>query len=254
MKLKGMTATSRSSTVEVSNDIFGQQENPALLAQAVRVYLSNLRQGTSKVKTRSAVKRSKSKWYRQKGTGNARHGSRNAPIFVGGGVAHGPTGKENWNRSLSKNMKSKALKVALSMQADNIVVTDNFNSLKGKTAEAAALFNKMFDDMTKTLVVLGEDAGLIRRSLQNIPQVMTVNAQELNTLQIVTAERIIFSKNALDLLETRLSAKKAAKPVAKPATKEAKKTVTKKKATPKKKPVAKKKAAPKKKATKKATK
>ena len=145
MKLKVITPTSKSSSIEVSDSVFAQKSNPALVAQAVRVYLSNLRQGSAKVKTRSAVKRTKSKWYKQKGTGNARHGSKNAPIFVGGGVAHGPTGNENWKKDLSRKMKSKALRVALSMQVENIVVTDNLNSIGGKTTEAVKFLNKMVD-------------------------------------------------------------------------------------------------------------
>src|SRR5690554_4960009 len=105
MKLTVITATSKASSIEVSDAVFGQKANPTLLAQAVRVYLSNLRQGTSKVKTRSEVSRTRAKWYRQKGTGNARHGARSAPIFVGGGVAHGPNGQQNWTKSLSRKMK-----------------------------------------------------------------------------------------------------------------------------------------------------
>ena len=232
MKLKGMTATSRSSTVEASDAVFGQPANPVLLAQAVRVYLSNLRQGTSKVKSRSYVKRTKSKWYRQKGTGRARHGSRNAPLFVGGGVAHGPTGQENWDKKLSKQMKIQALRVALSMQADKIVVTDNLNSLKGKTAEAAKLFNKMFDEMKKTLVVLGEDTAMIRRSVHNLPQVMTIGVDELNALHVAAAETIVLSKHSLERLEKRLATRqKAASSAQKtPATKAAVKKTTKTKA------------------------
>lgn len=204
-----MTATSKSSTVEANDKVFGQKANPTLLAQAVRVYLSNLRQGSSKVKTRSAVKRTKSKWYRQKGTGNARHGSRNAPIFVGGGVAHGPTGQENWTKSLNRNMKQQALRVALSMQTENIVVTDNLSSLKGKTAEAAALFEKMFGELNKILVVLDEDGALVRRSVNNMPEILTVSAAELNALQVASADTIVLSKKSLSMLEARLSGEKA---------------------------------------------
>jgi len=204
MKLKVITATSKSSTIEVSDSIFSQKENPVLVAQAVRVYLSNLRQGSSKVKSRGFVKRTKSKWYKQKGTGNARHGSRNAPIFVGGGVAHGPTGKENWTKNLSRKMKAQALRVALSMQAENIIVTDNFNSLGGKTSEAAKLLDKMIDQRGKVLVVLTDKSELIRRSLGNIPRVLTVQALEINALQVAMSDNLIFTKDSIKILESRL--------------------------------------------------
>jgi large subunit ribosomal protein L4 len=234
MKLKVITATSRESSIEVNNSIFADKDNPALLAQAIRVYLSNLRQGTSKVKTRSQVSRTKSKWYRQKGTGNARHGSKNAPIFVGGGVAHGPKGIENWSKNLNSKMKAQALRVALRLQADNIFVTDNLNGLKGKTAEADALLNKMLGSVDKTLIVLGDNAELIRRSVNNIEQVLTINAKELNALHVSLAAHIILTKEALLILEARLKKPvPAKKTTAKPAKKELKKAsvATAKKAT-----------------------
>lgn len=212
MKLTVITATSKTSSVEVSDAVFGQKANPTLLAQAVRVYLSNLRQGSSKVKTRSEVNRTRAKMYRQKGTGGARHGARSAPIFVGGGVAHGPNGQQNWTKSLSRKMKAQALRVALSTQADKIVVTENLNGLKGKTAEAAKLLTKMLGDLNKTLVVLGENSELMFRSLRNMETVLPVQATNLTALQVASADKIVFTKDSLTLLETRLA----------PATKEKK--------------------------------
>ena len=206
MKLTVITPTSKSSSIEVSNQVFGQKANPQLLAQAVRVYLSNLRQGTSKVKTRSEINRTHAKWYRQKGTGNARHGSKNAPIFVGGGIAHGPKGVENWDRQLNRKMKAQALRVALSMQVEKIVVTDNLNGLKGKTKEAAKLLTKMLGtDVGRTVVVLSENSSLMRRALQNIDRVLPVAVVELTALQVALADTIVFSKNSLQALEARLT-------------------------------------------------
>lgn len=207
MKLKVITPTSTSS-IEASNAIFGQPANPALLAQAVRVYLSNLRQGTSKVKTRAEVNRTKAKWYKQKGTGNARHGARSAPIFVGGGVAHGPTGKQNWDKVLGRKMKAQALRVALSVQTDKIVVTDNLNSLKGKTAEAAKLLNKMLGKRGRTVIVLADNSQLIHRSIRNIDRVLPIHVMELTALQAALADTIVFTKQSLEALEVRLAAKK----------------------------------------------
>jgi len=215
MKLKVITPTSRKSSIEVSDSMFSAKDNPVLLAQAIRVYLSNLRQGTSKVKTRSQVKRTKSKWYRQKGTGNARHGSKNAPIFVGGGVAHGPKGIENWSKNLNNKMKIQALRVALKLQVNNLVVTDNLNSLKGKTGEAAVLLQKMLGKVSKTLIVLGDNSELIKRSVRNINQVLTISAREINALHVVTAQTIILTREALEILEKRLQTSTAKKRVVK---------------------------------------
>jgi len=233
MKLKVITPTSKSSSIEVSTAIFGQKANPQLLAQAIRVYQSNLRQGTSKAKTRSEVNRTHAKWYRQKGTGNARHGSRNAPIFVGGGVAHGPTGMENWTRQLNRKMKAQALRVALSMQAEKIVVTDNLNGLKGKTKEAAKVLSKMLGELGRTVIVLGENTALMRQGLRNIDRVLPTSVTELTALQVAVADTIVLTKDSLKALETRLTAKKVVK--VKPAVKKVaapkqavKKTVIKK--------------------------
>ena len=86
MKMALLTPTGVTGTTNVSDKLFGADVKLVLLAQAARVYLSNSRQSTSKVKTRSEINRTKKKWYRQKGTGGARHGARTANIFVGGGV------------------------------------------------------------------------------------------------------------------------------------------------------------------------
>lgn len=84
-----------------TSPIFATKPNQALLAQAVQIYLARARQASAKVKTRSEVNRTKKKWFKQKGTGNARHGARTAGIFVGGGVAHGPNGQQHYKLNLA---------------------------------------------------------------------------------------------------------------------------------------------------------
>src|SRR3989337_4248642 len=98
-------------------DVFEKKVKPVILAQAVRVWLSNQRAANAKTKTRTEVSKTTAKMYKQKGTGRARHGSYSAPIFVGGGVAHGPTGGENWKLKLPAKMTKKALLGALSIRA-----------------------------------------------------------------------------------------------------------------------------------------
>ena len=122
---------------------FSEQENMALLAQAIRVYEDKLHLGLSKTKTRGEVALSKRKAWRQKGTGRARHGARSAPIFAGGGVTHGPKGVKT-KLGLPKKMRRKALGVALSIKAKNgkVLVVDGLSSLK-KTKEAAALLDNI---------------------------------------------------------------------------------------------------------------
>ena len=110
------TSGKKTSTTSVKKKFFEAKINSSLMAQAIRVYLSNQRQAPAKTKSRGEVKVTKKKVWRQKGTGRARHGSRNAPIFVGGGKAHGPSGTQNYKLKMSKKMKKASLFSALSEQ------------------------------------------------------------------------------------------------------------------------------------------
>ncbi|GIK84079.1 MAG: 50S ribosomal protein L4 [Patescibacteria group bacterium] len=215
MKVTSITASNKFSTVTVSDEVFGAAINKELLSQAIRVYLSNLRQGTSRVKTRSEVTGSRRKIWKQKGTGNARHGAKSAPIFVGGGVAHGPKGIENWDLSLSKVMKRKALISALSAQAENIVVTDNLSEIEGKTKNAAKLLNTINVTGKKVLLVLDEGSKDILRAFNNIPEVIVMQDSLVNALDVASVESIIMTKAALKNIEARLAVKNQKDVVAK---------------------------------------
>ncbi|NCN06723.1 MAG: 50S ribosomal protein L4 [Candidatus Pacebacteria bacterium] len=181
--------------------------NVQLVSQAVSVALSNKRQGTSKVKTRSEVNLTKRKMYKQKGTGGARHGAKSAHIFVGGGVAHGPVGNANWNRSLPKTMKRMALKSALEMQSAAIVVVPELNKLSGKTKEAVAVLDKVAPKAQRICVVLEKATPESIRSLRNISRVTSVSAVQLNALHIVQADKILFTEKSKALVNTRITGK-----------------------------------------------
>lgn len=253
MQLKMIKATDQNAKLNVSDDLFVKKVNQPLIAQAIRVYLSNQRQSTSKTQTRSDVSRTSKKVYKQKGTGNARHGDKTANLFVGGGVAHGPTGNENWKRTLTANLKKKALRNVLTAQAKNIVVTDEILRSIGKTKEANQFLSKVGLADQKVLLVLPEALPLVIRSFRNIKNVFITKAKMLNVYEVAMADKILVTTKTLKVLEERLNktpAKKAeaksetkasekaeapkAKKVAKPATKAAKETVKKKTTTKKK--------------------
>lgn len=204
MKLTSITKTNTFSTVTVSDDVFGVAINKNLLSQAIKVYLANKRQGSSKVKSRGEVARTKKKWFKQKGTGNARHGARSAPIFVGGGVAHGPTGLENWSLSLSKKMKRKALAVALSAQAENIVVAESLSHISGKTKQAAAFLNAVKATDKKVLLILDRDSQNSRTAFRNIPKITIVSEELVNAYEVSKADSIICTEAALSSLQERV--------------------------------------------------
>jgi large subunit ribosomal protein L4 len=219
MKVMSIEKTGATSSVTVPAALFGAPVNKTLLAQAIRVYLSNARQGTSKVKTRSEVNLTKKKVYKQKGTGNARHGSKNAPIFVGGGIAHGPTGIENWNKNLSKKMKNSALISALSAQASNSVICNTLSAVNGKTKEVIKLLSPVLSKGGKVLVVLGERNEITERAFANVAQVAVTTAAYLTAYDVSAYNQVVFDMSAIAALETRLLPKKAVtKAVAEKAT------------------------------------
>ncbi len=204
MQLTVIDSASKNEKVRVSDTLFANSASEFLLAQAIRVYLSNLRQGTAHTKTRSEVNRTKKKWYKQKGTGNARHGARTPSIFVGGGVAFGPRGIENWTKTLNAKNKLLALKVALSAQKANLFLSKDISSLKGKTSEAIALLAPVSTGSEKVLVILTKSSSLALRSLRNVENVIVMTADRINALHIAMADKIVIEFTALKVLEDRL--------------------------------------------------
>lgn len=191
--------------VNLPKSLFAAKINPVLMAQAVRVFLSNQRRAHAKTKTRSEVSRTKVKVWRQKGTGRARHGSRNAPIFVGGGIAHGPRGDQNFTKKLSKPMRRQALASALTskFRQKEILVVDGLEKIKPKTREMVQVLESLSLEgkPLKKLLVLGKDAKKVFLASRNIKEVETIGVSSLNTYQVLNAQKIIFAQKAIDLLK-----------------------------------------------------
>jgi large subunit ribosomal protein L4 len=211
MKVQSLNATGKLGTATVSDAVFGVTPNQTLIAQAVRVYRANERQGTSAAQTRATIARTKRKWYKQKGTGNARHGARSAPIFVGGGAAHGPKANQNWSLKLTKQLKKAAMRSVLSAQAENIVIANDFDKLSGKTKDAAAMLTAAKLTDKRVLVVVNEMTENVVRSMRNIEDVLLVTAQQVSPLEAAMADVLVITKEAVVTLEERLATKKTAK-------------------------------------------
>jgi len=190
-----------------TSKIFEGEVNQNLLSQALNVYLGNLRQATAKTKTRSEINRTKKKWFKQKGTGNARHGARTPNIFVGGGVAHGPTGTQNYRRSLNVKMKRAALRTALLAQMSNVFVDDAIEKVEAKTKAAVAALGDKLNREDRLLVIVTEKTPEIVRAYNNLETVYVVTPERVNVLQVANADRIVMSQAALGKLETRLLSK-----------------------------------------------
>jgi large subunit ribosomal protein L4 len=197
------TSARKTSTLRVSGKIFSAKINPDLMAQAARIYLSNQRQAPAKTKSRGQVIVSKRKIWRQKGTGRARHGSRNAPIFVGGAKAHGPTGEQNYKLKFSKKMKRASLFSALTQQFKdkNIFILDGLDKLKPKTQGFDKVFQKLVKSPKKLILLLPQSDHAIKRGTNNLPYLRVTLATNLNTYQVLNAHKLIFTKEALKAFE-----------------------------------------------------
>lgn len=187
--------------VSLPTEIFGVKENPSLIAQAVRVYLSNQRMGTAHVKTRGEVSGGGRKPWKQKGTGRARQGSIRSPLWIKGGVAHGPVPKD-WTLKMSKKMKKAALFSTLSTKyrSQKIKVLDVINFEKTKTKAAMQLLHKLGIEES-TLIVLPRQDDKVYLSFRNLPQVETVVGNQINTYQVLNHVALLIVKDSLKLLE-----------------------------------------------------
>lgn len=192
--------------------IFSVEENPKLVAQAVRVYLANKRQGTSSTKTRGEVKGSTRKIYRQKGTGRARHGGITAPIFVGGGITFGPKPRD-YSLKLSQNMRRKALFSALTAQRKDgaVKVVSGFEKIEPKTKNATQALKSLslYPAKGSVLLVIGNNAENVYRAARNIDGVEILPAKQLNAYEVIRAKTLLFMKDSIDSLsETFAKGKK----------------------------------------------
>lgn len=194
--------------LDLPSEIFAAKINENLMAQAVRVYLANQRQGTASTKRRGEVVGSGRKIWRQKGTGRARHGDRYAPIFVGGGVAHGPRPRD-WSLKLPKKMRQKALFSALTskFKEGGIIVVEGLEELEPKTREFVQLLINLKFKMKnsklkeRVLIVLPQKLERIIRAARNIAGVELAQASLLNTYQVLNNEKLIFLKPSIKILE-----------------------------------------------------
>lgn len=190
--------------VTLPAEIFNVPENPKLLSQAVRVYMSNQRQGTLSTKTRGEVRGSTRKIYRQKGTGRARHGGIRAPIFVGGGVALGPRPRD-FSLNFPQKMKRLALFNALSskLRDGEIKILANLEKIQPKTKIMAKVL-KTLDANGKTLLITPggfKDFENIYKSARNIQGVKILTAVTLNTYEVLDNNKIILMKDSIDQIK-----------------------------------------------------
>lgn len=195
----------KSGTITLPAEIFGAKASPTLVAQAVRVYLANQRQGSAHTKTRGEVAYSTRKVWRQKGTGRARHGARKGPIFVGGGITFGPRTRD-FSLEMPQAMRRKALFSALSAKlTDDKIVVVNLAEMFGKTKEIAGLFKALSltdkkGNAKRVLFVTGSDMKA-KQAAKNIGGMVMLPANMLHTYTVMKSQKIVFVKDSIELLE-----------------------------------------------------
>ena len=191
--------------IELSDAIFGLEPRADILHRVVRYQLAKRQAGTHKVKTRSETSYSTKKIYRQKGTGGARHGDRNAPIFRGGGVYKGPKVRSHAH-DLPKKVRALGLKHALSAKASAgaLVVLDAAELKSGKTADLAKAMNKL--GWKKALVIDGAEVNEnFMAASRNITGLDILPSQGANVYDIMKAHTLVITKAGAEALEARLS-------------------------------------------------
>ncbi len=192
-------------SIELSDAIFGLEPRPDILARMVRYQLAKRRAGTHKVKDRGEIARTGKKMYRQKGTGNARHGSARVPQFRGGGRTFGPVVRSHAH-DLPKKVRALALKHALSAKARDggIIVWANAEIDQSKTKGLKADFAKL--GLTNALIIDGAALQAnFSRAARSIPKVDVLPVQGINVYDILRREKLVLTKAAIDALEARFT-------------------------------------------------
>lgn len=187
-------------TIELPAAIFEAPVNVGLMHQALVRQQANARLGTHKAKTRSEVRLSTRKVWRQKGTGRARHGSRKAPTFVGGGVAHGPRPRDYTVR-MPRKMRQAALRAALTVKAQegDLLVIDRLALEQPKTREMADVLNRLVGGAS-ALVVLEDKNENVEQSTSNIASAKTLRANYLNIRDLLDYDKVLMPLSALDVV------------------------------------------------------
>ncbi|MCL1876927.1 50S ribosomal protein L4 [Candidatus Saccharibacteria bacterium] len=190
--------------VKLDKSVFAVEvPNHELLKLAYEAHLAANRQVGAKTLRRGEVSGGGKKPWRQKGTGRARFGSSRNPIWRGGGVAFGPLGIENYNKTIAKSAKRVALRQALTLanQDKKIVIIDTFACPNGKTKETVALLNKYkVSDQENVLLVVSVKDDLVIRATSNLQNVKVVNPTYLSVFDILNADKILISEKALPMI------------------------------------------------------
>ena len=207
MKIDKINLDGKKNSIEVMDRIFSAKINKKLVSSVLYKSIANFKGRHAKTKQQNEVSGPTSKIYAQKGTGNARHASRKAPIFVGGGVAHGPKGELSYKiRKLNKSEKKQSIASLISEKKNNnnLVIFSDFTKEIKKTKEMSLIIKKF--DITNSLIVLDKNLKeKVEKSIRNIPNIKMTDVNHFNAFDIVKYKKVVFTESSVKELEKRYS-------------------------------------------------
>ena len=205
MKLDKLNLEGKKDSIEVLDKIFSAKINKKLVNAVLYKTNANYKGRHAKTKQQNEVSGPTSKIYAQKGTGNARHASKKAPIFVGGGIAHGPKGELAYKkRKLNKNEKKLSVASLITEKNvnNNLIIFNDFNTEIKKTKEMYSIIKKF--EIKNSLLILDQNSkSKIEKSIRNIPNIKVTDVNHFSAFDIVKFEKIVFTESSIKELEKR---------------------------------------------------
>ena len=205
MKIDKLSVDGKKQSIEVLDKIFSAKVNNHLVSSVIYKLNANFKGRKAKTKQRNEITGSTSKIYSQKGTGNARHSSKKAPIFVGGGIAHGPKGEDKYKiRKLNKSEKKMSIASLITEKnkSNDVIIFEDFANKIKKTKEMFESLNK-FDANNSLIIADTKSKDNILRSTKNIPNVKITDANHFSAFDIIKYKKIIFTESPVKELEKR---------------------------------------------------
>ena len=207
MKIDKLNLDGKKAPIEVLDKIFSAKINKKLVDNVLFKTNANYKGRHAKTKQQNEIAGSTSKIYAQKGTGNARHASRKAPLFVGGGVAHGPKGELAYKkRKLNKSEKklSIASLITEKNKLNNLLIFSDFNNEIKKTKEMNSIIKKF--EITNSLIILDKSSKeKIEKSTRNIPNIKVTDINHFSAFDIIKFKKVVFTESSVKELEKRYS-------------------------------------------------
>ena len=205
MKFDKINLDGKKSSIEVLDKIFSAKVNNRLVSSVLYKTNANYKKRHAKTKQQNEVSGPTSKIYAQKGTGNARHASRKAPIFVGGGVAHGPKGELSYKtRKLNKSEKKNSIASLISekIKEKNLIIFSDFNNEIKKTKEMSVIVKKF--EISNSLIILDKSSkDKVEKSIRNIPNIKVTDVNHFSAFDIVKFKKVVFTESSVKELEKR---------------------------------------------------